>query len=259
MASLYAGGAVGIVATIPLHQLLAGTWRTTLILSGLLSAVAAVVWWLVARNPPAPPVAANLGENVAGSSGRVWANAQLWLVALLVTTMNVFFYTLGGWLPTIFAERGSSPEGAGFLASLPYFLAIPATFVVPVLSDRVGRRKPFLWLLAGVAALASYGLLVMPLSWGGVLAAVLGFATAGILVVCYILPVELVEVATLGRASGFIISVGFLGGIVGPLLAGILRDLTQSFASVIVLLILTAVSAAVLTTPLRETGRRTVG
>jgi CP family cyanate transporter-like MFS transporter len=173
--------------------------------------------------------------------------------------MNVFFYTLGGWLPTIFTERGSSPETAGFLASLPYFLAIPATFAVPVLSDRVGRRKPFLWLLAGVAALASYGLLVMPLSWGGVLAAVLGFATAGILVVCYILPVELVEAATLGRASGFIISVGFLGGIVGPLLAGILRDLTQSFAAVIVLLILTAVSAGLLTAPLRETGRRPIG
>ena len=124
--------------------------------------------------------------------------------------MNVFFYTLGGWLPTIFVERGSSAYLGSLMASMAYFLAVPATLIIPFLSGVVGRRKPFLWILALAAAAASYGLLVAPVGFGWFLSAVLGFATAGIIVICYILPVELFPPSTLGRASGIIVSIGFV-------------------------------------------------
>ncbi len=256
MAGLFAGAAFGISTTLPVHLLLAGSWRSTLLFFGLLSSLGAVAWWLFARNPPQSD---GVQDSEAPSGiivERVWANRQIWLVAVVLTSMNVFFYTLGGWLPTILVERGSSPDDAGFIASMVYFLAIPATFIIPFLSDLIGRRKPFLWILALLAAATSYGLLITPLAFGWILAAVLGFAIAGIIVLCYILPVELVHTSALGRASGIIVSVGFIGGIVGPFTAGLLRDLTHSFAAVIVLLVIAALLAAAVATPIRETGRR---
>ena len=164
-------------------------------------------------------------------------------------------------MPTIFVERGSPPYVASLMTSALYFLAIPATLIIPLLSDRIGRRKPFLWILALLAAGASYGLLVTPLAFGWILAATLGFATAGIMVVCYMLPVEMVSISALGRASGIIVSVGFVGGIVGPFIAGLLRDVTQSFVAVISLLVLSALLAAVIAALVRETGkgRRSLG
>ncbi len=256
MASLFAGAALGISATLPISFLLASSWRNILLLFGLLSTLGAGAWWLVARNPPPSDVVRGSHGGWGTKGDRIWANRQIWLVAILLSCMNIFFYTLGGWLPTIFTERGSPPNEAGLMASMAYFLAIPATFIIPFLSDRIGRRKPFLWILALVAAVASYGLLVTPLAFGWFLAAVLGFATAGIIVVVYILPVELVDASALGRTSGIIVSVGFIGGIVGPFTAGLLRDVTRSFAAVIVLLMIAALLAAAVATPIRETGRR---
>ena len=254
MASLYAGAAFAISATLPINSLLGSSWRNTLLIFGLVSAVAAGAWWLVARNPPSSD-ASHDSENGPVGGQRVWANSQVWLVAVVLSSMNIFFYTLGGWLPTIFVERGSPPYVASLMTSAIYFLAIPATLVIPLLSDRIGRRKPFLWILALLAAGASYGLLVAPLGFGWILAATLGFATAGIMVVCYMLPVEMVSTSALGRASGMIVSVGFVGGIVGPFTAGLLRDVTQSFAAVILVLVLSALLAAVVAALVRETGK----
>ncbi len=256
MASLYSGGAFAISATIPIYSLLASSWRNTLLFSGSISALVAAAWWLGARDAPSAKVARGMKpERVAGGV-RVWTNGQMWLVALLLTSMNVFFYTLGGWLPTIFVEGGSPPYLASLMASMAYFLAVPATLIIPFLSGFVGRRKPFLWILALAAAAASYGLLVAPVGFGWFLSALLGFATAGIIVICYILPVELFPPSALGRASGIIVSIGFLGGIVGPFTAGLLRDMTRSFTGVVILLVISALFAAAIATPIRETGER---
>ena len=253
MASLYAGAAFAISVTLPIYSILASSWRNTLLFSGSISALVAAAWWLGARDPPSANVLNGTKGNHGGGD-RVWAKGQVWLVALLLTSMNVFFYTLGGWLPTIFVERGSSAYVGSLMASMAYFLAVPATLIIPFLSGVVGRRKPFLWILALAAAAASYGLLVAPVGFGWFLSAVLGFATSGIMVICYILPVELFPPSALGRASGIIVSIGFLGGIVGPFIAGLLRDETRSFAGVIILLVISAVFAAAIATPIRETG-----
>jgi CP family cyanate transporter-like MFS transporter len=255
VASLFAGAAFGISITLPIYSLLGGSWRSALQLFGFFSAVAAIAWWIFAREPPSKNVVVGSKNDPRIDTNRVWTNVQTWLVAILLTLMNVLFYTLGGWLPTIFVERGSQPYDASLMASMAYFLAVPATLIIPFLSGRIGRRKPFLWILALVAAGASYGLLITPVFFGWFLASALGFATAGIIVLCYILPVELFPSSALGRASGIIVSVGFVGGIIGPLAAGLLRDATQSFASVILLLVLSALIAAVVASPIRETGR----
>ena len=60
--------------------------------------------------------------------------------------MGSAYYGLNAWLPDAYAERGWSDESAGVLLAMMNLTAIPASFVVPWLSDRHGGRRP--WLVA---------------------------------------------------------------------------------------------------------------
>ena len=54
------------------------------------------------------------------------------------------YYGLNAWLPDAYTEHGWSDRSAGLLLAMMNLAAIPASFLVPFLSDRAGRRSPFL-------------------------------------------------------------------------------------------------------------------
>ena len=58
--------------------------------------------------------------------------------------MGSSYYGLNAWLPDAYAERGWTAGEAGVLLAMMNLTAIPASFLVPWLSDRTGRRSPFL-------------------------------------------------------------------------------------------------------------------
>ena len=60
------------------------------------------------------------------------------------------------------------------------------------------------------------------------------------------LPVELVETKKVGRAAGAIISIGYAGALVGPPVAGYLRDLTGNFTASFLATAFMGLGAAVL-------------
>jgi len=66
------------------------------------------------------------------------------------------------------------------------------------------------------------------LSW--FVSPLLGLTFGGIFALLLILPVELVEREKVGRTAGAIISIGYVGALIGPPITGYLRDLTGDFA-----------------------------
>ena len=60
----------------------------------------------------------------------------------------------------------------------------------------------------------------------------------------------------MGRASGLILSVGSVGGIVGPLIGGYALDLTGSLNQSLLVLIGVSIAAAVTAFQIPETGPR---
>jgi len=65
------------------------------------------------------------------------------------------------------------------------------------------------------------------LSW--FVSPILGITFGGTFALLLTLPVELVERGKVGRAAGTIISIGYIGALIGPPLTGYLRDLTGGF------------------------------
>jgi CP family cyanate transporter-like MFS transporter len=67
------------------------------------------------------------------------------------------------------------------------------------------------------------------LSWA--LAPVLGTTFGGIFVLLLVFPARFSRQEGVGRAAGAILSIGYIGALVGPTLAGYMRDRTGGFST----------------------------
>ncbi len=118
---------------------------------------------------------------------------------------------------------------AGLLIAVMNMSALPATLVVPWLSDRRGVRRPFLAASGVVLCLAIAGVLVAPdaaIGW----MVVGGMAIGAMFTLTLTLPVDIgdrpVEVAGL---AAVMLAGGYVVAAFSPAMLGWVRDLTGSF------------------------------
>ncbi len=158
------------------------------------------------------------------TSGRVW------LLALLYFLLNVGGYGYEMWLPSIirgFAER--SYAVIGLINAVPYLVAAVAMLLASRHSDKTGERR---WHVAIGAMGSALGFGLAGTLKDPLLAiAALTLALVGLK--CAVGPFWAMGTAFLSgtAAAGgiaLINSVGNLGGFVGPMLVGVIRDRTGS-------------------------------
>ena len=141
-------------------------------------------------------------------------------------------------------------------AKLATEIRSPTLFLMPRLAYKLGVRKPFVLIPAIVLALGALGALYtnIPLSWP--LMAIVGIANVTRFGTILALPPEIMPHKEVGTASGLVLSVGYLGGIIGPLIGGRVLDVTGNLNQSLILLIGISITTAVLAYRLRETGPR---
>ena len=81
-----------------------------------------------------------------------------------------------------------------------------------------------------------------------------GLADCAMLITVLTLPIELVPKEEVGAASGLVLSIGHIGGVIGPLIGGRILDLTGSLDLSLIMLIGVTVAAAFIALRLPETG-----
>jgi len=116
--------------------------------------------------------------------------------------------------------RGTDPTTAGLITSMISWFMIPGSFITPMISDRLGLRKPFIWATSIVAAFALYftGTTIgLPL-W--ISAIVYGFLIGSMAPIILAMPIELMGASYSATAGGFTLVGGYLGAMVAPWLAG---------------------------------------
>jgi len=169
---------------------------------------------------------------------------------------NTHFYTWSGWTPTLMIMKGAPPDLAALIASITGWTALPIIFLMPWASYKAGLRKPFIWGSTLLLAFASWSAIYVPVSLGWALMILIGMTTGGTFSMILALPVEIVPKASIGKASGMVLSIGYIGGLIGPWLAGRIVDTTGSFDWALVFLMGTAVVWTCLTFFIPETGRK---
>ncbi len=218
--------------------------------------VAAVLWWTLIKEPPCASSGTDTPRADLSNLRRVARRGDLYVLAIVFLLHNFFFYTWSGWLPEFLTTIGESADLAGLATSVTLWVGIPSVLLLTELSYRLRRRKPFIWapsLLLGGTAFAMIAVNA-PLSW--VLIVLVGIASTTRFVLIVSAPVELVPAELGGTASGLVMSIGYSGALLGPVVGGLILDRTGGYFWTFIAMALASFGTAALSWFLPETGRR---
>lgn len=216
------GSTAAALLAVPLGAVLGG-WRGALIAISAVALVSLVVWVVLTwgEAPHAAP---------AATVPRLpWRSPTAWLLVSIFALMGSAYYGLNAWLPDAYAERGWSAGSAGVLLAMMNLTAIPASFLVPWLSDRSGSRSPFLLGLSTFFITGAVVLVALPgLAYAGALIA--GIAQGGLFALVMTLPLDFERTPErVGALVAMMLGLGYTIAAASPFLLGAIRDATGSF------------------------------
>ena len=224
-------------------------WRFSLGIWSVTSVVALVPWLLtitrerrqrlsdaVAVESPPPPALLT----------RLWRSRVALSITVVFSTSTICTYAGFAWLPEILSDvAGSTPTEAGVLLGVTGIISVPISLFAPLV---VARLRNVGWLIAaGIASfvLGYSGLLVAPASLTVLWVVMIGLGSI-------LFPVSLVLINSRTRThggtvalSGFAQGVAYALGALGPLLVGLLHDVTGGWSLPLLFLLAVALVATV--------------
>lgn len=245
-------------------------WQTMFIVEATPAMLWGFVWWWAIEDSPRDAAWLDEGEKSrllatleleraeAGPQGGHWL-ATLWHPAVLLLALYNFLALMAEWgvqfwLPTVLKETGLSIAAVGWLAALPYAIGMATMVLVARSSDRMQERK---WHMIAATALSGVFLFCAQLSgvWG-VFATVVFLSLAigtflGRFGPFWTLPAEVLPPAVAGVGIGLVNGAGNLGGTVGPLFFGAVRDFTGSFTLALTVAGVSLILGAFVAVPIR--------
>jgi cyanate permease len=236
------GGSLALAITMPVVFPITNTFQGVFFIWGIPPAIAAILWWILVKEFPDNRIHDEPVTRAITPFRQILRSKNLWLVSIFLLLHNFFFYAWTGWAPTLVRLKGATPDLAGLITSMTLWVGIPTVLLMPRLAYKLGLRKPFLWATSITLALAAWGAIhiSLPMSWP--LMILIGVANTTRFVTILALPVEMMPREDVGTASGLVLSIGYIGGVIGALMGGRILDLTGSLD--LSLLVLTGVSIA---------------
>ena len=229
-AGIFIGQALALTLTIPFVFPLTNSVQGVFFIWSIPAIVVAVIWWTLLKEPPSKSLKV---ESMPRSNvffrqllSKTLKNKNLLLLSSFHALHLFFYYTWAGWSPTLVMSKGGTPELAGFISSLTFWVAIPAAFIIPRLAHRAGLRRPFLLASAIMMAIAALAWNHISLDTSWLTMVLVGLADCAILVTVLALPLEMVPEEEAGAAGGLMITAGHIGGPIGPLVGGHILDIT---------------------------------
>jgi CP family cyanate transporter-like MFS transporter len=257
IAGILASGGLILTIARPVMYPLTGTFQGVFLLSTVPIFVALILWWPLINDPP---------REVGGVEGKqidirtlkaIVTRKDLWLVSVFFWLHNFVLYTFVGWLPQYLMNIGVGSDLSGLITSVAFWTGVPSVILLSWLSTKLGRRKPLLWGSSIVLIAAMYAALLINARLSWVLVLFAGAANAIRFSTILSLPVEMVHPGQAGMASGMVMSIGYIGALVGPLIGGIILDNTGSYEWIFLSLVIVSAVATALVFLLPETARAT--
>jgi ACS family glucarate transporter-like MFS transporter len=250
------------------HPLFGEDWQRCLTITGYVGVLATVLWWALAREGERssprhrverPAIGVGVALRRAASTPVTW-----------ILTAVFFLYVAGftSWFTFGFAflarYRNVSQNSAGVLLMLTMVGYTAAALTMPALSDRIGYRRPFLFVFSLLAAVLFATLIYWKTFAGiGISAFLIGtfFGTTNPLIFTIAAEASDLGPSVMGITVGMISSISSIGGFVIPTLTGrYLGALSTAsehrFHVVLALAAIYVGGVSVVILPLRETGRR---
>jgi CP family cyanate transporter-like MFS transporter len=226
-------------------------WRQPLALWGALAGAVFGLWILALRPWRARDSAAATArsdERGAAAAWSPWRDRGAWIAAALFAGQGLVYFLLVAWLPTIYGEAGLGATTTAALFAVFNAATLPAILFFPSWSDRLGRRRPPIFVAAACGLAGVLGLLVLPAAdpWRWIWPALAGLAVSGLFAMSLVLPADIAPRGHTGAAAGMVLGIGYAAAALGPVVAGAVRDLTGSFQAALLLLVVFGIAMIVL-------------
>ncbi|MBC7246414.1 MAG: MFS transporter [Actinobacteria bacterium] len=266
--SLFLGMIVALAATPPLLKALGeneiSSLRWVVLIYSLISLAGLVLFALLGRaRPPRPPKRTEkeaLGEEAAinlKGLRSLFALHDFRLLCLIIFIGNGSFVGLMQLIEKILKPKGIGTGTAGNIGAVIVLAGVVGCIVLPSISDRIMRRKPFIVLAALAAAPTLF--LVGALENTAlifIVGGVLGFFLLSALPVLLALAEETTGAALTGTATSMLLLLGNAGGVVITMIMEGIKGATggpgESFFWAMVFLALAFVAAFLVALRLRE-------
>ncbi|WP_354568881.1 MFS transporter [Glaciihabitans sp. UYNi722] len=244
------GTAVTAALTAPIADSVG--WRMSLAVWSIMALVALVPWVTVLLRHRRERAAALLDhapeieEPPVDAIGRIWHSKTAWTIAVVFALSSFHAYSAFAWLPQLLIDlTGVTPVQAGALLGLYSVIGLPAALIIPLLTARLRNVG---WVIqSGIAffVLGYLGLLFAPTAVPWLWVVLIG---AGPL----LFPAALTLINLRSRThegsvalSGFVQTIGYTLGALGPLLVALLHGLTGGWTGALILLIVTALAVTI--------------
>ncbi|RLP80281.1 MFS transporter [Micromonospora sp. BL4] len=243
--ALTAGTTVAAATAVPIAHAF-GSWRAGLGIWAAMAAVAVLPWVPLALRTRAAARRANPTVAVAPTARVRPARTRLgWAMALYFGAQSLSGYAIMGWLAQLFRDAGYQPESAGLLLAGVTALGVPIALLMPTVAGRLATLRPLVLGLTTASALAYLGLALAPhgaaLLWVILLA--IGQGAFPMILTTIGLRARTAEGTV--ALSAFAQSTGYVIAALGPMLVGILYEVTGGWTAPIgFLLVALAVQTA---------------
>jgi len=245
---------LGIVIGNPLSGFIIEKWgwQSVFVIFGAGGLVVAYVTWRLIRNHPEEHPHITKDElnlikssihqhegvdRLAAKGSTVSAllrNPWLWVISIIYFTMCLTFWANLNWLPTYFVKvRGSSLLKSGFLTMIPWFAGAVGAFVVPWVSDHIGKLRG-VWLAVSFFIMApaiAFAVYTPSLDACLISFIIAIFFNMALIPLMYVIPMEIFPPTDVAKASGIMLGWGSFAGILSPTLVGYVVEYTGSFNS----------------------------
>lgn len=202
--------------------------------------IIAIVLWI-------PQLKNSKGETIKTETKakkvNLWKVPLAWQVSIYMGLQSLIFYSMVAWMPNILMEYGLDSSTSGIMLSVLQISMIPVTFIVSIIAGRKSSQRNLV-IIGGICALIGIlGILSGNTKFIYLWVIMLGVGGAimfGLSMMFFNLRTRNADEAA--RLSGMAQSVGYLLAAFGPIMFGVLHDMTNSWNTpLIALLVLLAI------------------
>ena len=223
-----AAAAAGL--TVPLGDAIGLGWRGALAVWAVPAVLAAVAWLPRAR--------AHTRTAQPSAPGSLRRSALAWQVTLYFGLQSLSVYAVLAWLPSIYRDYGFGAAEAGLLLSVSGLVQLPVVLVLPALASRAANQIAYIVACTLLIGVGLVGVLLAPTAAPYLWVVLIGVGQGGSFALglnLFVLRTR--RVADNARLSAMAQSIGYTICAFGPLLVGVLHDVTGSWTPPLVLLL----------------------
>lgn len=226
--SISAAIAAGISYPIASSHIVSEKFSTALAVNiwAVIAVINVVIYAIITKKSNSKVVTENKQEEKIN----YFSNIKMWTLMLSMGLQSALFYCSVSWFAEIMINKGFTPETAGILLSISQFAQFPATFLVPVIADKL-KNKTIIPIMITVGYLvALFGMIYSDTNFWIMTVLVVLYALSGggsFSYVMYLFSAKARNEKEAANISGLAQSGGYLLAAVFPPLLGYIKDISN--------------------------------